>query len=226
MVDSRQPENSPFSRYTKIEMRKSPSGYMKWTTLIILLVVAAFAFYKFSQTSPSNPVPVTNQTSPTATPQASSSASPAFGKIIKTSGCVSVNGLPDSQCTPGDIDPKVTQDNISQTICVSGYTKTVRPPVSYTNNLKVKQIQEYGYSDTSTKDYEEDHLISLELGGSPTSEANLWPEPYTITLNAKEKDKVENYLHEQVCSGKMKLLDAQTKIATNWEEVYNSLVTK
>lgn len=214
-------ESSPFSKYTRIEMRKASGGYMKWTTVILILVIAGFAFYKLSQTPVNSPAPVINQASPSASIQVS--PSPVFGKISKTSGCISVNGLPDSGCTPVDIDPRVTQDNISQTICVSGYTKTVRPPVTYTNNLKVKQIQEYGYSDMSTKDYEEDHLISLELGGSPTSEANLWPEPYTVTLNAHVKDRVENYLHEQICSGKIKLLDAQFKISTNWEEVYKVL---
>lgn len=212
--------SSPFSKYTRIEMRKASGGYMKWTTVILILFIAGFAFYKFSQV-PNSPVPVINQASPSAYIQVS--PSPTFGRITKTSGCISVNGLPDSGCTPGDIDPRVTQDNINQTICVSGYTKTVRPPVTYTNDLKIKQIQEYGYSDTSMKDYEEDHLISLELGGSPTSEANLWPEPYTVTLNAREKDRVENYLHEQICFGKMKLLDAQFKISTNWEEVYKIL---
>ncbi|MCL4366484.1 hypothetical protein M1437_04635, partial [Patescibacteria group bacterium] len=170
------------------------------------------------QPVPTPAVSISPQTSsPSATPNLT------LGKKTKTSGCISVNGLPDKQCTPGDIDPKVTQSNISQTICVSGYTKTVRPPVSYTDNLKVKQIQQYGYSDTSPKDYEEDHLIPLEVGGSPTSEANLWPEPYNIALNAKEKDKVENYLHSQVCSGKITLQQAQLEIANNWEEVYKNL---
>src|SRR6266567_5179912 len=68
----------------------------------------------------------------------------------------------------------VTQSTIGSTICVSGWTATVRPPTSYTNALKVTQIAQYGYSDTSTADYEEDHLIPLELGGNPTSALNLW----------------------------------------------------
>src|SRR5258708_1132677 len=81
--------------------------------------------------------------------------------------------LPDHNCTPGAINSDVTQDNIDQTICHSGFTKTIRPPVSYTNRLKREQIQEYGFVDTSTKDYEEDHMISLELGGSPSDPKNL-----------------------------------------------------
>ena len=140
----------------------------------------------------------------------------------KSSKCQENNGLPDSACTPGAINPKVTQSNIKSTICVSGYTTTIRPPTSYTTPLKIQQIQEYGYSDTSTKSYEEDHLIPLEVGGSPTDPANLWPEPYNINYGAKVKDKVENYLHAQVCSGAITLAEAQKEDATNWENVYTS----
>jgi hypothetical protein len=66
--------------------------------------------------------------------------------------CKSVNGFPDATCTPGELDPSVTQSDIKTTICVSGYTKTVRPPTSYTNALKVQQIREYGYTDTTVGD--------------------------------------------------------------------------
>jgi hypothetical protein len=37
------------------------------------------------------------------------------------------SGLPDSKCTPGSTNAAVTQNNIKDTICVRGYTKTVRP---------------------------------------------------------------------------------------------------
>src|SRR5690348_8627785 len=96
--------------------------------------------------------------------------------------------LPDPTCQPGDYNPDVTQSTIDSTICVSGWTATVRPPASYTNALKVKQIAEYGYSDTSTADYEEDHLVPLELGGAPRSEQNLWPEPRYGSETAASKD--------------------------------------
>src|SRR5579859_6584528 len=99
--------------------------------------------------------------------------------------------LPDSHCTPGAINPDVTQDNIDSTICRSGFTKTIRPPVSYTSSLKREQIKEYGYTNTNTRDYEEDHFISLELGGNPTDPKNLWPEPHS---SPNEKDLIENYL--------------------------------
>lgn len=124
---------------------------------------------------------------------------------------------PDHTCTPGAINPAVTQDTIAATICRSGYTKTIRPPVSYTEPLKIQSIKAYGYADSIVRNYEEDHLISLELGGSPTDPKNLWPEP---GASPNEKDSVENYLHKQVCNGSMSLQEAQKEISTDWYNVY------
>lgn len=67
--------------------------------------------------------------------------------------------------------------------------------------------------------YEIDHLISLELGGADEL-ANLWPQPYYQHPGAHEKDAVENYLHKQVCDGKMELQEAQRSIATDWYALY------
>jgi len=89
---------------------------------------------------------------------------------------------------------------------------------SYTTPLKVRQMALYGWTGT-TSDYEEDHLIALELGGHPSDEKNLWPEPYNIQNGARAKDKIENLLHARVCAGQMALADAQSLIATNWEAV-------
>lgn len=146
-----------------------------------------------------------------------------LGTVTKTSSCVTQNGLPDHACTPGATDTRVTQDNINSTICVSGYSASVRPPVSVTDKIKTQEMAMYGDTD-SKADYELDHLISLELGGCPDCVANLWPEPYNQALGAHEKDKVENYLHKQVCSGAITLAEAQAKIANDWVSVYNSLL--
>jgi hypothetical protein len=124
--------------------------------------------------------------------------------------------LPDSSCTPGATNPDVSQDTIDQTICVSGWTGTVRPPASYTNALKVQQIAAYGYDDTSTADYEEDHLIPLELGGAPRDPNNLWPEPRYGDQTSANKDSVENALKKAVCNGQVNLVDAQNAIAADW----------
>jgi hypothetical protein len=133
--------------------------------------------------------------------------------------------LPDPSCTPGVLNPDVTQDTIDSTICVSGWTSTVRPPASYTNALKVQQIAEYGYSDTSTADYEEDHFVPLELGGNPTDPGNLWPEPRYDAggYTAANKDTVENALKKAVCNGEVNLADAQNAIETDWTTALSSL---
>jgi hypothetical protein len=165
------------------------------------------------------PGPATPPTSAAATPTITAAASPSPAPTLPSSACVSKDGLPDPNCTPGVIDPSVTQDNIQQTICVSGYTKTVRPPVSYTTPLKIEQMVLYGWAGPRS-DYEEDHLISLELGGHPRDPKNLWPEPYNIRHGAREKDQIENLLHSRVCSGQMTLQEAQTAIATNWVAVH------
>jgi len=107
--------------------------------------------------------------------------------------------------TPGSLNPDVTQATIGQTICVRGWTTTVRPPTEYTNELKPEQMPLYGETGPPS-DYQEDHLISLELGGNPTDPRNLWPEPYP---RASDVDKVENELNDEVCSGELSLADAQ-----------------
>jgi Protein of unknown function (DUF3761) len=134
--------------------------------------------------------------------------------------------LPISSVTPGAINSNITQANIQSTICIDGYTATIRPPDSYTTNLKRKQLAgSYSfYHDSNLADYEEDHLISLEIGGSPTDPKNLWPEPYAGATGARVKDLVENKLHDLVCSGKMLLATAQKAIASNWYLAYQKYV--
>ena len=101
--------------------------------------------------------------------------------------------------------------------------RSIRPSTSYTNRLKRRQIDEYGYGDKDMADYEEDHLIPLEVGGDPQEPKNLWPESYRTQPHAKDKDKVETYLHMQVCAGAIGLRAGQHKIATNWVAMYNEM---
>jgi hypothetical protein len=143
-----------------------------------------------------------------------------------TAAVVRLSGEPDPALTPGALNPAVTQANIHSTICVSGWTATIRPPVSFTGSLKVKQIGQYGYSDKKTASYEEDHLISLELGGAPADPRNLWPEPYSISLadgrstGAHTKDAFETKLKTEVCAGAITLAAAQGEIGDHWVHAY------
>jgi hypothetical protein len=115
--------------------------------------------------------------------------------------------LADPVRTPGVLNPDVSQANIRSTICRHGWTDTIRPPTSYTNELKRRQMRQYAETGTLA-DYQEDHLISLELGGSPTDPRNLWPEPYP---RASDVDKMENELNAEVCSGQLTLAEAQQR---------------
>jgi hypothetical protein len=175
----------------------------------------------FHKPSPKQtPTTQSTQTQPNANNTTSigttSRSSPSLSRTVIPSTCHIINeDLPDPQCTPGAINPAVTQDNIKNTICVPGYTKTVRPPVSYTTPLKIKLMQSYGFTD-SRSNYELDHLISLEIGGNPSDVRNLWPEPGYGQYNFHIKDRFENYLHNAVCNGSMRLSDAQKEIATDW----------
>ena len=104
----------------------------------------------------------------------------------------------------------MTQANIRTTICRSGYTATVRPSSSYTNRLKLQQLAaDPRYVDHDPTHYEEDHAISLELGGDPTSPKNLWPEPHPRSFTT---DTEENRLHARVCAGTETLRAAQVEI--------------
>jgi hypothetical protein len=109
--------------------------------------------------------------------------------------------------TPGALNPAVTQQTIRATICRRGWTRTVRPPVSYTNDLKRRGLRAYGLRGPPSA-YQEDHLISLELGGHPTDPRNLWPEPYP---RASDVDRIENDLNALVCSGRITLAEAQRR---------------
>ena len=65
-------------------------------------------------------------------------------------------------------------------------------------------------------------MIPLELGGDNVI-ANLWPEAAEPRPGFHQKDKVENYLHRQVCAGAMSLTDAQRGIATDWIAVWKQI---
>ena len=201
---------------------------------LFVVLTAGCATAETTPTSANGVASVTTQTSnpgatkPTTAPlKVTVKATPVAPK--KTGG-ISVNSagavLPNSARTPGAINPSVTQATIGRTICVSGWTATIRPPSSVTTNLKVAQLDSgYTYKgDTATGDYEEDHLISLELGGAPSAEANLWPEPYNAPEGARVKDQVENKLHTLICGGTITLATAQRAIANNWWVAYQTYV--
>ena len=154
-----------------------------------------------SRTAPAAPAPSTPAVAPPA-------AGPGTCHARGTGQYV----LPDPACTPGAVNPAVTQATMATTICRPGWTATVRPPESYTEPIKIRQIVAYG-EPGALGGYEEDHLIPLELGGAPSAVANLWPEP---GASPNPKDAVEDAARRAVCDGAMSLTAAQQAMATDW----------
>jgi len=114
---------------------------------------------------------------------------------------------PDS--VTGATDPAVTQANIQSTICVSGYTATVR---AVSESIKKQVLAR----DHATQPSEVDHFVSLEIGGSNDPDKNLWAESYSGEFGARVKDVVETALKREVCSGRMTLKDAQACVVADW----------
>ena len=135
--------------------------------------------------------------------------------------------LPDPALTPGAINPAVAQENIGETICVRGWTRTVRPPQEFTYQLKRRQMREYGYFGRRLGDFEEDHLVPLDLGGAPDDPRNLWPEPRETAdgWTADRKDELEAALARLVCERRVSLAAAQAAIASDWIAAYRRYVT-
>lgn len=211
---------------------KQNKAFLGFGLLAIILLVALSFYIKkpkpqsvFVKTTPTITASPSATLTPTATPSAMISHAGCQVTLASKADMFSV--LPDPDCTPGATNSAVTQVNIQTTICKAGYEESVRPSVSYTNKLKYQQMVEYGYATSSASaklvavNYEEDHFIPLELGGNPTAPTNLWPELDNGTPN--EKDKVENYLHRQVCNGVITLAQAQKEITTNWYNVFVTL---
>lgn len=136
-------------------------------------------------------------------------------RTAASSTCTVLAGKADRRCTPGVTNPAVTQANVGTTICVRGWTATVRPPASYTTALKRQQMADYGETGP-VSGYEEDHLMPLELGGAPRDRRNLWPEPWNGAQGAHTKDQTENALHRAVCAGSMSLTAAQAQMVQQW----------
>jgi hypothetical protein len=138
--------------------------------------------------------------------------------------------LPDSNCTPGAINPSLTLDVLKDPQFT---TKCVRDQATSAQE-KFATYQWYGLNKPANNTgqnqvCELDHLISLELGGADTLD-NLWPQcgPSRVALEErffKRKDTVENYLAKQVRDGSMSLADAQEGIAKDWTQYLNDAET-
>ncbi len=145
--------------------------------------------------------------------------------FIVTLACAqNASGLPDPRLTPGRVNSEMTEELLHASCHTKGWTRLYRPPVSFTNSLKRLQMRKYGYENRDPRDYEEDHLVPLCLGGASEDPGNLWPEPRTGEWNAAVKDKLEAKICSLVCAGRVPLHEAQHDVATNWIEAYKKYV--
>ena len=136
---------------------------------------------------------------------------------------------PDAHCTPGALNPAVTQANLDQTVCrLGGYTGSIRPPEDVTEPEKRAAMAAYSNTgDVGAMEF--DHSVPLSLGGAVNDARNLWPEvnypgvsPDSYYQNPK--DRLEDVLAHDVCSGEVLLGAAQRAIATNWVAAYRRYV--
>lgn len=121
--------------------------------------------------------------------------------------------LNDTLATPGDV---LTSD--TAVICHQK-TDTLR---NVTLSMHKAIFVEYGIDYANHVDYEDDHLISIELGGS-NSNKNRWPQPYAFP-GAHEKDKVENWIHKDLCKDHKifrSVQQAQYLISHDWAWLYD-----
>lgn len=140
-----------------------------------------------------------------------------LGLVELQAQCVMRGGLPDAHCTPGAVRPGVSLANI----CAFGYSRRVRPPESYIEPLKLAQIRAY-HLPGRVRDYEEDHLVPLSIGGAPRNPANLWPEPRHGPNSAAEKDELESWAARMACAGRIPLARLQHAMATDWTRLYRA----
>ncbi len=129
--------------------------------------------------------------------------------------CTARGALPDPHCTPGALNPAVTQANIASTICAKGFAPAGRPTAAVLAAIKAEQIRAYRRAGAFAL-FDLDHLVPLSLGGAPSAVANLWPEPWAGLGGAHAKDAVEDRLHALVCARKLDLAVAQHEIASDW----------
>jgi hypothetical protein len=150
-----------------------------------------------------------------------------LAQLAATAAHAVSHSLPDPRSTPGAVNPAVTQDDVDTTICVPGFTKTIRPPARYTSRLKRAQLNDpaRSYDDRNMRDYEEDHRVPLEVGGNPTDPRNLWPEPLHGSWNAHLKDRLENRVHELICARVITLEQGRATFLGDWTASYRRYIT-
>jgi hypothetical protein len=134
-----------------------------------------------------------------------------FGTTVNAEG-----PKPKSGITPGETRPITLEE-----VCRNPDAQVISDDIPEATRQKV--FAAYGIKSAGPNQFEVDYLITPDLGGTE-SIRNLWPEPYSARWNARVKDKLEQRLHQLVCSGKLDLATAQHDIAVDWIGAYKKYV--
>ncbi|MDP9064783.1 MAG: hypothetical protein M3O06_02825 [Pseudomonadota bacterium] len=115
------------------------------------------------------------------------------------------------------LNPEVTEKTLARTICVRGYTATIRPTRNYSDGVKRTLLRQAGLDASHGGEYELDHIVPLGVGGHPRKMSNLMLQPWQGPNSATKKDRLERRLQHLVCNGLITLADAQLCIAEDWQ---------
>lgn len=129
---------------------------------------------------------------------------------------------PNPSLTPGKLSARDTD-----TVCDPNFrTSSVRHD---TTAMKAKVYEAYGLDPHAAPcPCEIDHWLSLEDEGVDGSETrdnltlNLWPQPYAEPLGAHDKDRVETWIHKQLCAGSITRAQVPDVMA-RWPEIFEAL---
>lgn len=111
------------------------------------------------------------------------------------------------------IDPAVTEATIAATICKPGWTKTVRPPIRVTEQIKRDKLRAAGWTDADKDRFELDYIIPLSLGGAPDDPNNFQLEPGN---EVAERKALEACLPRLVCERRLMLDEARKAVWRDW----------
>jgi hypothetical protein len=115
-------------------------------------------------------------------------------------------------------DPAVTQETLAMTVCVPGYTQSIRHRARLLSRHKLALLADAGLTPEAAADFRLDHILPLTLGGNPHALSNLALQPLALSYR---KDRIERKLGCLVCTGQISLDDAQSAILEDWQAAYH-----
>jgi hypothetical protein len=117
------------------------------------------------------------------------------------------------------IDHDITQSNVKDTLCITGYTKYVlREETGEMIKVKKRMMAANGLDyKTEKRNWQLDHILPLILGGEATHPDNLQLQKIHGDDGAKHKDAIEKKLGRMVCDGDIALAQAQREIVSDWQ---------